>query len=98
MSGKPTTIDEYLAAVNGERRAALGKVRRTIRAIIPRAEQCISYRISAHARARARRLRESPRTDRRYSSTSSSTGSPACARNARQRAPISFSYPDSDGT
>lgn len=47
MKGKPTTIDEYLASVKGERRAALDHLRRTIRAVVPRAEECISYRIPA---------------------------------------------------
>lgn len=47
MKGKPRTIDEYLATVKGERRAALDHLRRTIRAVVPRAEECISYRIPA---------------------------------------------------
>jgi uncharacterized protein YdhG (YjbR/CyaY superfamily) len=47
LDGKPTTIDEYLATVKGERRAALDKLRKTIRAIIPKAEECISYRMPA---------------------------------------------------
>ena len=44
---KPTTIDEYLAAVKGEKRAALDKLRKTIRGIVPKAEECISYGIPA---------------------------------------------------
>ena len=47
MARKPTTIDEYLASVTGERRAALDNIRRTIRTILPEAEECISYRIPA---------------------------------------------------
>ena len=47
MARTPTTIDEYLATVKGEKRAALDKLRKTIRAIIPKAEECISYRIPA---------------------------------------------------
>ena len=47
MPRKPTTIDEYLAAVKGERRAALEKLRKTIRAIVPKAEECISYNLPA---------------------------------------------------
>jgi uncharacterized protein YdhG (YjbR/CyaY superfamily) len=47
MARKPTTIDEYLATVKGERRAALDKLRKTIRAIVPTAEECISYSIPA---------------------------------------------------
>src|SRR5262245_14150546 len=47
MNRKPATIDEYLKTVKGEKRAALEKLRKTIRKIIPRAEECISYRIPA---------------------------------------------------
>ena len=47
MARKPTTINEYLAGVEGPRRTALERLRKTIRAIIPRAEECISYRIPA---------------------------------------------------
>src|SRR6267143_7260905 len=47
MARKPTTIDEYLAAVKGETRAALDKLRKTIRTIVPKAEECISYGIPA---------------------------------------------------
>ena len=47
MAKQPTTIDEYLAAVKGEKRAALDKLRKNIRTIIPKAEECISYRLPA---------------------------------------------------
>src|SRR5512138_133828 len=47
MPRKPTPIDAYLATVNGEKRAALEKLRKTIRAVVPRAEECISYGIAA---------------------------------------------------
>jgi uncharacterized protein YdhG (YjbR/CyaY superfamily) len=47
MAQKPTTIDEYLAAVSGERRSTLEKLRMTIRSIVPEADECISYRIPA---------------------------------------------------
>ena len=40
---KVKTIDEYLAALSDDKRAALQRVRRTIRAAAPRAEECISY-------------------------------------------------------
>ncbi len=40
-------IDAYLATVKGERRAALDRLRKIIRAIIPAAEECISYGIPA---------------------------------------------------
>ncbi|MBP7744762.1 MAG: DUF1801 domain-containing protein [Phycisphaerae bacterium] len=44
------TIDEYLAALGPEQRAALTKLRRTIRAAAPRAEECISYQLAAFRR------------------------------------------------
>jgi uncharacterized protein YdhG (YjbR/CyaY superfamily) len=47
MARKPTTIDEYLARVKGDKRTALDKLRKTIRAIVPKAEECISYAIPA---------------------------------------------------
>lgn len=43
----PETIDEYLATVEEDKRAALERLRRDIRAAAPRAEECISYRIPA---------------------------------------------------
>ena len=47
MAGKPRTIDEYLAAVSDEQRAALEKLRKTIRSAAPTAEECISYQLAA---------------------------------------------------
>ena len=47
MPGKRKTIDDYLAAVSADKRAALEKVRRAIRAAAPGAEECISYQIPA---------------------------------------------------
>ena len=47
MAGKPKTIDEYLAGVSDEQRAALEKLRKTIRAAAPKAEECISYQLPA---------------------------------------------------
>jgi uncharacterized protein YdhG (YjbR/CyaY superfamily) len=44
---KPKTIDEYLAGVKPDQRTALEKLRRTIRAAAPKAEECISYGIPA---------------------------------------------------
>jgi uncharacterized protein YdhG (YjbR/CyaY superfamily) len=41
------TIDQYLAGVNPRQRAALQKLRQTIRAVAPSAEECISYGIPA---------------------------------------------------
>jgi uncharacterized protein YdhG (YjbR/CyaY superfamily) len=40
-------IDEYLANITGDKRAALDRLRKTIRSIVPRAEECISYRMPA---------------------------------------------------
>jgi uncharacterized protein YdhG (YjbR/CyaY superfamily) len=47
MAGKPRTIDEYLAALSEDKRAALERLRKTIRAAAPKAEECISYQIPA---------------------------------------------------
>lgn len=33
-------IDNYLATITGDKRAALDELRRTIRSIVPRAEEC----------------------------------------------------------
>ena len=41
------TIDQYLAGVNPRQQAALQKLRQTIRAVAPSAEECISYGIPA---------------------------------------------------
>lgn len=46
-SGKVATIDEYLAQVSGERLETLKQLRATIRATLPRAEECISYGLPA---------------------------------------------------
>ena len=47
MAGKPRTIDEYLAALSDDKRAALENLRKTIRAAAPKAEECISYQLPA---------------------------------------------------
>jgi len=47
MSAKPQTIDEYLAPLSNEQRAALEKLRRTIKSAAPKAEECISYQLPA---------------------------------------------------
>jgi uncharacterized protein YdhG (YjbR/CyaY superfamily) len=44
---KPTSIDEYLANVSAGQRAALEKLRKSIKAIAPKAEECINYGIPA---------------------------------------------------
>ena len=45
MSAKPQTIDEYLAPLSDEKRAALEKLRKAIKSAAPQAEECISYQI-----------------------------------------------------
>jgi uncharacterized protein YdhG (YjbR/CyaY superfamily) len=45
VAGTPRTIDEYLAAVRDDQRAALEVLRQTIKAAAPGVEECISYRI-----------------------------------------------------
>lgn len=47
MAKRPSTIDEYLAGVSPDRRAALEKLRKTIRSLLPDAEECISYAMPA---------------------------------------------------
>lgn len=47
MARKPTTMNEYLATVSREKSRALENLRKTIRKIIPEAEECISYLIPA---------------------------------------------------
>jgi uncharacterized protein YdhG (YjbR/CyaY superfamily) len=47
MASKPETIDEYLAPLTNDKRAALEKLRRAIRSAAPKAEECISYGIPA---------------------------------------------------
>jgi len=46
-SKAPKSIDEYLATVSDEQRLALEKLRKTIRAAAPKAEECISYQLPA---------------------------------------------------
>lgn len=43
----PKNIDEYLAIFSADQRAALEKLRKTIRAAAPHAEECISYGLAA---------------------------------------------------
>jgi uncharacterized protein YdhG (YjbR/CyaY superfamily) len=47
VAGKPKTIDEYLATLSDDKRAALEKLRKTIRGAAPMAEECISYQLPA---------------------------------------------------
>jgi uncharacterized protein YdhG (YjbR/CyaY superfamily) len=44
---KPKTIDETLDGVSDEQRAALEKLRQTIRSAVPKAEEYITYGIAA---------------------------------------------------
>jgi uncharacterized protein YdhG (YjbR/CyaY superfamily) len=47
MAAKPKTIDDYLAGLTTAQRAALEKLRKTIRAAAPKAEECITYGVAA---------------------------------------------------
>lgn len=47
MATKPTTFDECLAAVSEDKRAALEKLRKAIRAAVPKAEEGVSYGLAA---------------------------------------------------
>ena len=47
MSAKPKTVDECLARVSPEKRAALENLRKTIQAAAPAAEECVSYGLAA---------------------------------------------------
>jgi uncharacterized protein YdhG (YjbR/CyaY superfamily) len=47
MATQPKTIDGYLAALSEDQRVALEKLRKTIRAAAPGAEECISYQLPA---------------------------------------------------
>jgi|SRR5581483_534269 uncharacterized protein YdhG (YjbR/CyaY superfamily) len=44
---KPATFDRYLASLDPEKRACLEKLRKSIRAAAPQAEECISYGLPA---------------------------------------------------
>ena len=44
---KATTVDEYLARLSDDKRGALERLRRTIKAAAPRAEECISSQLPA---------------------------------------------------
>ena len=44
---KVTTVEEYLARLGADQRAALEQLRRTIKSAAPRAEECISYQLPA---------------------------------------------------
>jgi uncharacterized protein YdhG (YjbR/CyaY superfamily) len=44
---KPRDIDDYLARLTGDKRAALKRLRKDIKAAAPRVEECISYQVPA---------------------------------------------------
>jgi len=46
-TAEPGTIDEYLAGLSDDKRAALQRLRGIIRAAAPGVEECISYRLPA---------------------------------------------------
>jgi uncharacterized protein YdhG (YjbR/CyaY superfamily) len=48
VARKPQTVNEYLAGLSPEKRAALQKLRLAVRAAAPRAEECISYGMPAY--------------------------------------------------
>ena len=45
---KVKTVDEYLARVSDDQRVALQRLRKTIRAAAPDADECISYQLPAY--------------------------------------------------
>lgn len=47
MPTKPNTTDEYLKSLSEDKRAALEKLRKTIKTVVPKAEECISYGLPA---------------------------------------------------
>jgi len=48
MQAKPATVDEYLAPLSAEKRAALEKLRRAIKSAAPNAEECIAYNVPTY--------------------------------------------------
>jgi uncharacterized protein YdhG (YjbR/CyaY superfamily) len=47
MKRKPKDIDDYLSDYPVEKRVALQNLRKTIRSIVPKAQECISYHLPA---------------------------------------------------
>jgi len=47
MAAKSKTFDNYLEALSRDNREALEKLRKTIKSVAPRAEECISYGLAA---------------------------------------------------
>ena len=48
MPNPSKTIDEYLAALSDDKRAALEALRKIIKAAAPKAEECISYQVPSY--------------------------------------------------
>jgi uncharacterized protein YdhG (YjbR/CyaY superfamily) len=46
-AGKPATHNEYLRTLSADKRTALQKLRKAIKAAAPNAEECISYQLPA---------------------------------------------------
>ncbi len=47
MKKKAGTVDEYLSSLDEEKRGALEKLRKIIKGVAPKAEECISYQMPA---------------------------------------------------
>ena len=47
MAVKPKTIDDYLDGVTAAQRVVLERLRKSIRAAVPEAEECIHYGVAA---------------------------------------------------
>jgi uncharacterized protein YdhG (YjbR/CyaY superfamily) len=47
VARKPRTIDEFLSGLSDDKRTALERLRRTIGAAVPGAEECIAYGVPA---------------------------------------------------
>jgi uncharacterized protein YdhG (YjbR/CyaY superfamily) len=45
--GKPATVADYFANLTPDKRAGLEKIRRALKALLPKAEECISYGVPA---------------------------------------------------
>jgi uncharacterized protein YdhG (YjbR/CyaY superfamily) len=48
VKAKPANVDEYLAPLSADKRAALERLRRVIRSAAPNAEECIAYNIPTY--------------------------------------------------
>jgi len=48
VKAQPANVDEYLAPLSADKRAALQKLRRAIRSAAPKAEECIAYNVPTY--------------------------------------------------